>query len=158
LPEVTALRHQLDVESEQHHFLERSVLDFRWLDEIPVCDPENLLLIAEGLLMYFELEQVRALVDRLRQQFPGATLVFDALGSSSQSQGAKQLAQLGAPLKWFIKNERDVAAMGLSLVQVRSLVREKCSYPHRIGIYRWISWISRLPPIRNAVLVLETTL
>ena len=108
--------------------------------------------------MYFEPDQVRALVDRLRQQFPEATLVFDTLGSSPQSKGAKQLAQLGAPLKWFIKNERDVEAMGLSLVQVRSLIQENCRYPHRIGVYRWIPWISKLPPIRNAGLILETTL
>ena len=33
LPEVTALRRQLDVETEQHRFWEYSALDFRWMDE-----------------------------------------------------------------------------------------------------------------------------
>ena len=156
LPEVTTLRRQLDTETDQHRFLERSVMDFRWMDEIPTCPPENLLIIAEGLLMYFEAAQVEALIHQLRQQFPDATLVFDALGSSPKSKGAKQLAQLGAPLKWFIKNEREITDMGLTLVQVRSLIQENCRYPHRIGFYRWIPWLSKLPLLRNAVLMFET--
>jgi len=158
LPDITTLRRQLDTETEQHRFLDRSALDFGWMDEIPDCPLEKLLIIAEGLLMYFEVTQIQALIHQLRQKFPGATLVFDAFGSSPKSKGAKQLARLGAPLRWFIKNEWNVAAMGLNVVQVRSLTQENCRYPHRIGIYRWIPWVSKLPPIRNAALVLETTL
>ncbi|NCJ08707.1 class I SAM-dependent methyltransferase [Synechococcales cyanobacterium C] len=158
LPEVTALRRRLDTETEYHRFFSRSVMDFSWMDELPVCSPDNLLIIAEGLLMYFEATQVREFIHQLQQRFPGTTLVFDALGSSPRSKGARQLAQLGAPLKWFIKNEQDVAAMGLFIVNAQSLIQENCRYPSRIGIYRWFPWISKLPPLRNACLVLETTL
>lgn len=158
LPEVTTLRRQLDNETEHHRFLSQSVMAFSWMDELPPCEPEKLLIIAEGLLMYFDAPQVQDLINQLRQRFPGAKFVFDALGSSPKSKGAKQLAQLGAPLKWFIKNERDVVAMGLSLIEVRSLIQENCRYPHRIGLYRWIPWLSQLPPLRNASLIFETTL
>uniref|UniRef100_UPI0019D6D80E hypothetical protein n=1 Tax=Anaplasma marginale TaxID=770 RepID=UPI0019D6D80E len=65
-------------------------------------------------------------------------------------------AKLGAPLKWFIKNERDIEKMGLSVVDVKSLIQENCRYPNRIGIYRWIPWISKLPPVRNSGLVVES--
>lgn len=156
LPDITTLRSQLDAETEQHQVLSRSALDFSWMDKVPDCSSEKLLIIAEGLLMYFEDAQVQSLVYHLRQRFPGATLAFDVFGSSPKSKGAKQLAQLGAPLKWFIKSEQDVEALGLKLVQVRSLIQENCRYPHRIGMYRWIPWISKLPPIRNASLVCET--
>lgn len=156
LPAVTDLRHQLDTESDCHRFLSYSTLDFDWMDEVPECNPESLLIIAEGLLMYFELREVKNLVNRLQERFPGATLVFDAVGFSSKSKGAKQLASLGAPLKWFIKNEKDIEALGLSLVQVKSLVQENCRYPSRIGIYRWVPWISKLPFLRNASLIAET--
>lgn len=144
------------LESETHRFLARSALDFSWMDEIPVGEPKNLLIIAEGLLMYFEATQVQELVARLKQRFPGATLVFDAVGSSPKSKGTKQLAQLGAPLKWFIKDEQTVAEMGLSVVSVHSLMQENCRFRDRIGIYRWIPWISKLPALRNACLILET--
>ena len=150
------MRRQLDTESENHRFLSYSALDFNWIDDIPECSPESVLLIAEGLLMYFEPEEVREFCDRLKQLFPGSTLVFDAVGFSPNSKGAKQLASLGAPLKWFIKNEQDIEALGLSLVQVKSLVQENCQYRDRIGIYRWFPWISKLPVIRNASLIVET--
>lgn len=156
VPSVTNLRQQLDTESQQHRFLSYSVMDFNWMNEIPDCNPESLLIIAEGLLMYFELEQIQDFVNRFKQRFPGATLVFDAAGFSPKSKGAKQLASLGAALKWFIKNERDIEALGLSLVEVKSLVQENCRYPNRIGIFRWIPWISKLPSIRNSLLIVET--
>ena len=156
LPAITNLRRQLDTESENHRFLSYSALDFNWMNEIPECNPESLLIIAEGLLMYFKREQVRDFVDRLQENFSGATLVFDAVGFSPKSKGAKQLASLGAPLKWFIKNEQDIEALGLNLVEVKSLVQENCRYPNRIGIYRWIPWLSKLPFLRNASLIVET--
>ena len=158
LPEVTSLRQQLDTATEHHRFVSRSVIDFGWLDELPACAPTSLLIMAEGLLMYFEVDQVRALIDQLKQRFPGATFAFDVVGGSQKSKSAKYLAQLNAPLKWFVKNEQDVTAMGLSLVGVRSLIQENCRYPDRIGFYRWVPWISKLPAIRNASLILETTL
>ncbi|MEM9483320.1 MAG: class I SAM-dependent methyltransferase [Cyanobacteria bacterium P01_F01_bin.116] len=158
LPEVTTLRQQLDTATDHHRFLSRSVMDFSWMDELPSCPPTSLLIMAEGLLMYFEASQVQALIDQLKQRFPGATLVFDVVGGSRNSKNAKYLAQLNAPLKWFVKNEQDVAAMGLSLVQVRSLIQENCRYPQRIGFYRWVPWFSKLPAIRNASLILETAL
>ncbi|MEO0948832.1 MAG: class I SAM-dependent methyltransferase, partial [Cyanobacteria bacterium J06641_5] len=63
-----------------------------------------------------------------------------------------------APLRWFVKNEQDIAKLGLSLVNVQSLIQENCRYPNRIGFYRWVPWFSKLPLIRNASLLLETTL
>ena len=156
LPAITSLRHQLDTETGSHRFLAQSALNFSWMDEIS-GDPKDLLIIAEGLLMYFEPAQVQNLIDQLRRRLPGATLVFDALGSLSQITGARQFAQLGAPLKWFIEDEQAVAAMGLSLVNARSLIQENCRYPSRLGFFCWIAWLSQLPPIRNAGLILETT-
>ncbi|MEM9218023.1 MAG: class I SAM-dependent methyltransferase [Cyanobacteria bacterium P01_F01_bin.150] len=158
LPDVTALRQQLDAATEHHRFLSQSVMAFDWMDTLPSGPPTSLLIMAEGLLMYFEASQVQALINQLKQRFPGATFVLDVVGGTTKNQGAKQLAQLNAPLKWFVKNEQDVAAMGLSLVQVRSLIQENCRYPDRIGVYRWVPWLSKLPTIRNASLILETTL
>ena len=158
LPEVTELRRQLDTESDRHRFLSTSALAFDWMDEVPEGPPETLLILAEGLLMYFEPAQVQGLINQLKQRFSGANLVFDAVGGVTQGRGAKQLAQLGAPLKWFIKNERDISAMGLSIVEVRSLIQENCHYPDRIGWFRWVPWLSDLPPLRNACLIVETKL
>lgn len=158
LPEVTALRRRLDTESDQHRFISASALDFAWMDQVPTNSPKALLIIAEGLLMYFKPAQVQALVGQLRQQFPGATLTFDALGNVGKASGNRWLAQLGAPLKWSIADERDVAALGLTVVDVRSLIQENCRYRDRIGLFGWVPWLSQLPPLRNAGLVVEARL
>ncbi|NER80540.1 MAG: class I SAM-dependent methyltransferase [Leptolyngbya sp. SIO1D8] len=158
LPEVISLRRQFDRESSHHRFLSASALDASWMDEVPKTPPETVLILAEGLLMYFEPAQVQSLIDQLKQHFLGATFVFDAVGNITKGSGGKQLARLGAPLKWFIQNEQDLPAMGLSVVEVRSLIQENCRYPDRIGWFRWLPWLSKLPPFRNACLILETRL
>ncbi|MEA5503569.1 class I SAM-dependent methyltransferase [Halotia wernerae UHCC 0503] len=150
LPEVTNFRHQLDSETDQHRFISSSVIDFGWMDALASKPPTSILFIAEGLLMYFEAQQVQQIVNQMRQRFPGATLVMDVVGKISKATGSKY-AQLGAPFLWFPKDEREVAALGLSLVNVWPLFQ---LYPERWPLLlRWFSWV---PFIRNSCLILET--
>lgn len=158
LPNVMQLRQQFERETEQHCLISGSALDDRWLSDVPTCSPASLLILAEGLLMYFSLEQVQTLIRSLRQRFPGATLMFDVVGGASKGKAARELAQLGAPLRWFVEGEQEVEALGLAIVQVRSLVQENCRYPDRIGVFRWLTWLIKLPYFRNASLMLETKL
>jgi O-methyltransferase involved in polyketide biosynthesis len=52
-----------------------SALDEAWMDQV---DPSRgLLITAQGLLMYFQPDQVHGLIVRCRERFPGAELVFD---------------------------------------------------------------------------------
>ncbi|WP_206070931.1 hypothetical protein [Nodosilinea sp. P-1105] len=138
LPEVTELRRYFDRESDRHRFVSASALDPSWMDDVPDGLPEARLILAEGLLMYFEPDQVQALLDQIKQRFPGATLAFDAVGGVTKGNGARQLAKMGAPLKWFINTEADVAAMGLRLVEVRSL-----RYSGRHSHPRWAAVVSK---------------
>ena len=158
LPQTIAVRQQFDVESDRHRFLSVSALAFNWLDEVPDCPPESLLIVAEGLLMYFDLDEVQALITRLKERFLGATFVFDAVGGVTKGQKAKQLAALDAPLKWFIRNERALPKMGLTVLETRSLIQEMSRYRDRIGGYRWVPWLSDLPPLRNSSLLIEARL
>jgi O-methyltransferase involved in polyketide biosynthesis len=162
LPEVTELRRYFDRESDRHRFISASALDPSWLDAVPEGLPESQLIIAEGLLMYFDQAHVQALIHQLKQQFPGATFAFDAVGGVTKGNGARQLARMGAPLQWLIDTEADVAEMGLRLVEVRSLLQEKCRYPDRMGQSRSISWLKQQPlqnvGLENAGLVIEARL
>lgn len=158
LPEVIALRRQFDRESDHHRFLPASALGLNWLDEVPDCPPKSLLVVAEGLLMYFEPHQVQSLITALKQRFLGATLVFDAVGGVTRGKTARQLSALDAPLKWFIRNEHDLPKLGLSVVEARSLLQEMYRYRDRLGAFRWVPWLGQLPPIRNAALLIKTRL
>ena len=153
LPEVIDIRLTLDPQTREHRFLATSVLDWAWMDEIPDVPLEDILFIAEGLFYYFEESELKQLVQRLRERFAGATLALDVGGIGFKQFNSKKAAHLGAPMKWFVKDEGDVAALGLSLVKVWPLFG---SYPERWGYISWLYWW--LPFLRNFCLILETRL
>jgi O-methyltransferase involved in polyketide biosynthesis len=77
LPEILAIRADLLPAEERVRALACSALDDAWMDAV---DPAHgLLITAQGLLMYFEPEQVHGLIERIRRRFPEAELVFDAI-------------------------------------------------------------------------------
>jgi O-methyltransferase involved in polyketide biosynthesis len=78
-PHVIELRRQyLGDEGDRYHLLGGSVLADAWLEAVSVHGRRPFLFIAEGVFMYFQGVQVKSLVLRLRDRFPGAELVFDA--------------------------------------------------------------------------------
>ena len=80
LPDVIKLRRKLiGEEGGRYHLLGCSVLEDAWLDRVSVHRQRPFLFLAEGVFMYFAEAQVKSLVLTLRDHFPGAELVFDAL-------------------------------------------------------------------------------
>jgi O-methyltransferase involved in polyketide biosynthesis len=65
-------------EGPRHHFLSGSALDDGWLQALGPHSRRPLLVLAEGVLPYFKEEQVKSLVVKLRNRFPGAEMVCDA--------------------------------------------------------------------------------
>jgi len=111
LPEVMELRRKLvGGEGPRHHFLACSVFDSAWLSEVGVHRPRPFLFLAEGLFMYFEEAQVKALVLALQEHFPGAELVLDAFSPFLMwSHNFKVTrTRIGARLHWALKNPHDL--------------------------------------------------
>lgn len=156
LPIVTELRSKLDTQTQQHQFISASVLDFKWMDTLPNVAPENILFIAEGLLMYLEENQVQQLISVMRSRFPGATLDLEVVGHSAKIS-RKIFTKIGAPLKWLVKSEEDLTAMGLQVVNSWSF--------YQLYLERWpwqwrILWkfLTQFPYFRNTYLMVETKL
>jgi len=156
LPVVTELRSQLDTQTEQHQFISASVMDFDWMNNLPNVEPENILFIAEGLLPYLEFNEVQQLLSVMRSRFPGATLDVEVLGNYVKMFG-KSFSQIGAPLKWFVKNEEDLATMGLQVVNTWRL--------YQLHQERWpwqwqllLKFLTQFPYFCNAYLIVETRL
>jgi O-methyltransferase involved in polyketide biosynthesis len=77
LPEAVALRERLLPPGPRQRLIARSVTDPGWPDEI---DPSRgVLITAQGLLMYLRPPEVRDLIARCAERFPGGTLVLDAV-------------------------------------------------------------------------------
>lgn len=111
LPEVIDLRRQLiGGEGGRYHLLPCSVLNPAWIEKVEALRPRPFLFIAEGVLPYFEEEQVRWLVKTLHSTFPGAEMVFDAhtpwviWGDNLQLKFSK----ISARLQFGLKHGRDV--------------------------------------------------
>lgn len=138
LPRAIAMRRQFLTESDRHRFVTRSFLDPDWLDDIAprdsVIPPRDsviasrdsvidageapMLVIAEGLFMYFEEAQVRGFFTRLAERRPGTEVVFEAIDPGlvliMNTQG--WVRQLGTPFKWGLWDGRDLERWGLRLI------------------------------------------
>jgi O-methyltransferase involved in polyketide biosynthesis len=75
LPEAAAVQRQLLPDSPRRRLIERSALDFAWLDELDAHD--DVLVTAQGLLMYFERADADALIVRCAERFAGGALPDD---------------------------------------------------------------------------------
>lgn len=75
LPEGIAIRERFIAPDDRHIHLGMSALDRGWFDAVPADKP--VYITAQGLLMYFQPEEVEALVRDMAAAFPGGSFAFD---------------------------------------------------------------------------------
>ncbi len=63
LPESIQIRRHFFEETDRYHMIAKSVFDYSWINEIIAVEP--VLIIIEGLLMYFTDEEVEELINQL---------------------------------------------------------------------------------------------
>lgn len=78
LPEVIAIRRQFFEESERRSFLEMSLFDTEWIEKVK-AHRKPILIIVEGVLMYFPPFEVKDFMIHLCEAFTEATILFDML-------------------------------------------------------------------------------
>jgi O-methyltransferase involved in polyketide biosynthesis len=120
MPPVIDLRRRFFTENERYHMIAASVTDLEWVDMI-ASDGRPVLVIAEGLLMYLDEADVRPLVLRLRETFPGCRLVADVFSrlSARSATSHPSLRSTGATLGWGIDDpsEMEAWAPGIHLLE-----------------------------------------
>jgi O-methyltransferase involved in polyketide biosynthesis len=152
LPDVIQARRTLAPETETHRNLAGSLLDYAWMDLVRQEMNGDLILIAEGLLMYFDLQQVQALLQEMQRQFPGALLIFDTQGEKAKKMNERFTKRVNAALKWVVKNPAGLQGLPLELLSVSSLFGH---FPRRLGLARLLYWV---PAMRNINLFVESRL
>jgi O-methyltransferase involved in polyketide biosynthesis len=120
MPPVVELRRQFFAKSERYHLIPASVTDLAWVDTVP-SGGRPVLVVAEGLLMYLDEADVRRLVLRLHDTFPGCRLVADVFSrmAARSATNHPSLKHTGATLGWGIDDPREVEAWapGLRLLE-----------------------------------------
>ena len=94
--------HSSGVEGKRYHLIGCSVLEDTWLEKVSNHRKRPFLFMAEGVFMYFEGAQVKSLVLRLRDYFPGAELVFDSYSPIHVRVSNLQTASFGFRSRWGI--------------------------------------------------------
>ena len=78
LPEVINLREKLFPASAKDLTIKGSMLETDWMDMLRQKHPHGrFLFLAEGVMMYFNEEQVKSVIQNLAQRFPGCEIYFD---------------------------------------------------------------------------------
>lgn len=107
-PETIELRKLLFPERANYHLIGSSVTDKEWISQIPSDRPA--LIVAEGLLYYLTGDEVKTLLKRLVDHFPGGQIIFDA-GSQLYLRLQKTnvgIKATGARMKWGLKNPHEL--------------------------------------------------
>jgi methyltransferase (TIGR00027 family) len=149
LPEVIALRQRfIPCGEPRYHLVSSSVHEEAWLDMLELADPRPVLFLSEGVLLYFEEEQVRSLVQRLRARFPGSELAFDGQSPLMIYLNNLQLAftPISARLHWALRSPHDVERWGEGI----HLLEEWYFFDRPEPRFGPLQWFRYIPPLAKA--------
>ncbi len=146
LPDVIGLRRKfIGDEGDRYHLLGCSALEDTWLEVVRVHSHYAFLFLAENVLVYFKEAQVKALVLRLRDHFPGAELVFDGWTPFLVWLGNRQLSssKFAGLLHWGFWRSRAIEGWGEGLHLLGQWGFFDQPEP-RMAPFRWMAPIFRL--------------
>lgn len=131
LSEVIDLRMSLKESlSPRHFYLADSLFSNEWMKDLAAYPAENLLFIAEGLLMYFPLERVKILFADLQRYFKGSQIAFDVIGQRYLKAAQAPGEEVEAPVYWGVSRIRQAPErFGLELIRDLSLPTQVATDP-----------------------------
>lgn len=125
LPEIVEVRRNLLGEGRGGSgglMLASSVMEFDWMERLDLAAGRPVLFLAEGLLMYLTPEEMKRLVLRLRDSFPGCELVGEVFNSYWLRPDARPMTDrklrgnlhfgVGAMFKSGLSDSREMEAWG----------------------------------------------
>jgi len=146
LPDVIGLRRKfIGDEGERYHLLGCSVLEDAWLEAVKVHSQRPFLFLAENVFVYFMEAQVKSLVLRLRDHFPGAELVFDGWTPFFVWLGNRQLSssKFAGLLHWGFWRSQALEGWGEGIHMLGQWGFFDQPEP-RMDSFRWMAPIFRL--------------
>ncbi len=105
--EIIDLRKKLIEKNDRVINIACSALDFAWVDEIE--NKENVLIIAEGFLMYLEEEEVRELFTKIALSFENVELLIEIMSEwmVENQKMHETVKSMGVQFKWGLKELKD---------------------------------------------------
>ena len=148
LPESIALRRRLLGDAEIGQCIAQSMFDLSWMDAIE-DDGRSVLVIAEGLFMYFEEAELRPLVRAMAARFGGGELLVELVapflvGKARHHDSLKSMED--APeFKWTLADGRELETWHPA---IRHLSEWNYFDFHK-DRWSWFGILARTPPFRR---------
>jgi O-methyltransferase involved in polyketide biosynthesis len=148
VPESIKLRGKFMKEDERRKFIAKSMFDYSWMDDINY-QGEPVLIIAEGLFMYFTEDELKKLFRKLVTQFPGAEMLLEMIppvmvGKAKKHDSLKTMDD--APeFKWAMKNTRNIENWDSKI----KFIEEWGYYDFYKKRWKWFGLMARLPFLRS---------
>jgi putative tetracenomycin polyketide synthesis O-methyltransferase tcmP len=118
LPEVIEERKLFFEPNERVTDIPKSAFDSSWTKEIKL-NGKKLLIISEGVLMYFEEKQIKEFLEMLTDSFDSFEAQFDLLykGTAKATKHHDVLKNMAATFKWGVKDGSEVVKLNPKLKQ-----------------------------------------
>jgi O-methyltransferase involved in polyketide biosynthesis len=148
VPDAIELRRKFLREDSRKKFIAKSMFDYSWMDDID-WHGEPVLIIAEGLFMYFAEDELKKLFNKLISQFPEAEMLFEMLppflvGKAKKHESLKTLDN--APeFKWGLKKSREIESWNSKI----EFIEEWNYYNYHKKRWKWFGFMARLPLLRQ---------
>ena len=153
LPDAIALRRSHFAPAPRRTFVAASVLDADWPAAVARAAPGPYYFVSEGMLMYLDEEDVRALLVRLADSFGPCEVALDSIAPAvvrHQRLHDSMKHMMDAPFRWGIRDIREVERWDprlavhevATLPDVARLFRERVAFTHRLAA----AFVSRAMP------------
>lgn len=117
-PEVIEIRKKFFNENERIKFIKKSALDASWTKEI-CTNGEKLLIISEGVIMYFHPEQVKEFLNILTDNFNSFDLYLDCLSTRlvNKAKTNKSVKRTNSEYYFGVTNGKELISLNPKLKQ-----------------------------------------
>ncbi len=146
LPEVVSIRSRFFSENERVRFIAKSVLDASWVSEINTSASSNIIIIAEGLLMYFSEDDVALILDLLSKHFAGAHMFFDVVHSFFINK------KISSTFLWGIDQAKDIEKLNARVKVIQAWSTGNLLKERQSSLFRVFNF---LPSTRNRSQILH---
>ena len=155
LPEVIEAKKEVLGDRVTYRMIGCSVLEKGWLEEIRALQDENILFLAEGLLMYLPQAEVVGLFNKLAGSFSKSEIVFEVVHKrytkglwkkSVESKMKRSLgSKAGASYDFGVREAREIEVYGpaIKVVEEWSYFEDEDIRPKFLRLFRHIKFMCR---------------
>lgn len=115
LPEPIRLRRKFFQETKRYKMIDKSVFDSTWIEDIH--KKRHILIIAEGILMYFTEQQIKDLMNTFSDHFSGTDMLLETMTPliAKNSKKHNTVNKTDATFQWGIKSGKEMENINVKI-------------------------------------------